>query len=177
MEKQNLYKEKKRQEGEKLIEKCIDQALIGLSLRLYLLEISRGRLGVYLDKKDGTAANLLECEAVSKRIALFMEASRVRHNFKLEVSSPGLNRKLKYPWHFKNALGQTLSVTLSSPKRTFLGVLKEVKDHAIVIENQNSRNLEIIEFSHIERACVHFVIEPPKKKLKKILQKILKKRR
>lgn len=86
---------------------------------------SRAAVRVYLDREGGVT--LGECESFSRKLSAALEVfDPVPGAYVLEVSSPGLNRKLRKPSHFDAALGKTLRVTLVEPvggSRRFSGTL------------------------------------------------------
>ena len=58
-------------------------------------------------------------------------------NYSLEVSSPGLDRKLTKAAHFQRFIGDTVKVKLRLPldgRRRFRGVLVAQDDDSIVVE-------------------------------------------
>lgn len=83
--------------------------------RLYDLEYIKGSktLRVYIaDKKTGTAL-IDDCVAVDRAFTPYVEeADWIPDDFVLEVSSPGVYRKLKTPEHFREALGERIQVDL-----------------------------------------------------------------
>ena len=75
-------------------------------------------LTLFIDRPDGVDLDL--CAAVS----LALEGLRER--FALEVSSPGLDRRLRKPEHFAAQLGREVAVQMSEPlqgRRNFRGLL------------------------------------------------------
>lgn len=102
------------------IETLITQTCEEFNCRLYLLEWNAQGLQIYIDKKD-SSVSLLECEKISKRLRLFMDD----FSDQIEVSSPGIERKLKYQWHFTEAVGKDVCVhTLKAVegKKTLLAI-------------------------------------------------------
>lgn len=69
-------------------------------------------LRVYTDKEDG-GISLDECEAVSRELSKSLDkADPIPQNYYLEVSSPGVERKLKTEAHFKRYIGKKIDVGL-----------------------------------------------------------------
>jgi ribosome maturation factor RimP len=59
--------------------------------------------------------------------------------YTLEVSSPGINRPLKKREHFARFVGKRVRVRSKEPiggKRSFLGMLKEVRDDGITVQEK-----------------------------------------
>lgn len=86
-----------------------------LGYELYDLEFSRGRghgiLRIFIDHPEGI--NLEACEAVSRRVSAVLDVEDpVPGEYTLEVSSPGLDRRLTQPGHFDRFAGQRINVRL-----------------------------------------------------------------
>ncbi len=56
--------------------------------------------------------------------------------YRLEVSSPGIERKLSKPVHFKNAIGEKVKLKLSGADK-LKGVLKSADNNGIVVETKS----------------------------------------
>jgi ribosome maturation factor RimP len=98
-----------------------EQAAAQTGLRLYDLEFQgtgNGKiLRVYIDRNDPAGVSLDDCSKFSNALSVFLDAdeSLIDGNYYLEVSSPGVERVLKTPWHFAEAVGKTIFVNLSKP--------------------------------------------------------------
>ena len=69
------------------------------------------------------AIRIEDCERVSRSLS-FLIQTQIPDFFKkwnLEISSPGLERKLREKWHFKEALGREIKITAFSPGRGSCG--------------------------------------------------------
>ena len=149
--------------SESQIEKWVLQACEELNCRLYLLEWNSQGLQVYVDRTD-QKISLLECEKISKRIHFFLKAKGLDGKWSLEVSSPGLERKLKHPWHFESAVGEKICVTVITAvegQKTFTGCLTQSGETEIVLENPD-RMLKI-PIQNIQKAHLVFDIQQQKK--------------
>ncbi|HEX9786578.1 MAG TPA: ribosome maturation factor RimP [Candidatus Binatia bacterium] len=117
-------------------------------------EGSRGGrvLRLYLDKAGGPTME--DLSGVSRELsALLDEHDAVDGAYTLEVSSPGINRPLKLPEHFKRFLGKTVRVRtreLVQGRRSFLGPLLEVSTDRIAL-NQDGTRVEV-PFAVIEKS-------------------------
>ncbi|MBE8163258.1 MAG: ribosome maturation factor RimP [Bdellovibrionaceae bacterium] len=66
-------------------------------------------LRVFIDHKEGI--NVDHCESVSQALSLQLDvADFISQAYELEVSSPGLDRKLIEPWHFNKVVGQSIKI-------------------------------------------------------------------
>ena len=82
-------------------------------------------LRITLDNEEGI--NINDCEAFHRAIdPLLDEADPISESYILEVSSPGIERELKYPEHIDACEGWDVEVKLYAPKngtKQFRGVL------------------------------------------------------
>ena len=68
-------------------------------------------LRVYVDKDGGISID--ECEEISRALSKKLdEADPIKQNYYLEVSSPGIERKLKTKEHFDRYIGETVDIGL-----------------------------------------------------------------
>ena len=95
-----------------------------------------GLLRLTIDKPEGI--DLDDCEKVSHAVSALLDVEDpVPGNYNLEVSSPGLDRKLTKVEHFQRFEGETLKVTMRFPiegRRRFRGTLVSSNDENIVVE-------------------------------------------
>ncbi len=77
----------------------------------YVKEGARQILRVTIDREEGV--DIDHCEAVHRAIdPLLDEADPIPVAYYLEVSSPGLERELRRPFHYQVLMGQTVDVKL-----------------------------------------------------------------
>ena len=109
-------------------------------------------LRLYLDKDGGP--NMDDLSQVSRELSALLDVHDVVEGvYTLEVSSPGINRPLKLPEHFKRFLGKTVRVRtreLVQGRRSFLGPLLDVSADKIAV-NQDGARFEI-PFAVIEKS-------------------------
>ncbi len=95
-----------------------------------------GALRVFIDKPDGIG--LADCEKVSRAISALLDVEDpLPGQYDLEVSSPGLDRKLTKVEHFQRFEGETVKVQMRFPiegRRRFRGTLVSADDENIVVE-------------------------------------------
>ena len=95
-----------------------------------------GVLRVFIDKPDGISLD--DCEKVSLAISALLDVEDpLPGQYDLEVSSPGLDRKLTKIEHFQRFEGETLKVQMRFPiegRRRFRGTLVSADDENIVVE-------------------------------------------
>ncbi len=100
--------------------------------RLYYAALKGNRLEVYIEKQGG--ATVGDCEGISKALALTLSAARAEwRDLMLDVSTPGLERKLYAPEHYKAVFGQRLEIKTASG--VMEAILREADDEGIEIED------------------------------------------
>ncbi len=130
----------------KLIEPTIEQ--LGYELSDLELKLS-GRDGivrVFIDKPEGV--DLADCEIVSRQLSALLDVEDpLPGHYTLEVSSPGLDRKLTKPEHYQRFTGETIRVKLRFPvagRRNFRGALRSADKEKIEVEvDGESHSLQI----------------------------------
>ncbi len=86
--------------------------------RLYDIEFVKGprkTLRVYIDR-SGEPVSIDDCTNVSRELNLLLDTEDVAlvDPYDLEVSSPGLERRLTQPWHFEQSVGKKIKVRYRS---------------------------------------------------------------
>jgi len=76
------------------------------------VQSGRWTLRVYIDRADGSkAVSVDDCTLVSRRLDDALEMNQtVPHRFVLEVSSPGIERRLRTAEHFEKVVGERVFV-------------------------------------------------------------------
>ena len=99
-------------------------------------------LRIYIDKNDGYIS-VDDCVAMSHRMDKILdEADPIPHAYCLEVCSPGIERELVRPEHFKKFEGHPVSVRLYHPienKREYRGVLVGYQDGSVIIRTMDNQ--------------------------------------
>ena len=111
---------------ETLISSAVENEGVELWDVRYVKEGSSHYLRVYIDKSDGI--NIDDCTNVSHAIdPLLDEADIIKDSYYLEVCSPGLERELLKPEHFKKTIGERIKIRLFRERdgaKEFEGILK-----------------------------------------------------
>ena len=96
-------------------------------------------LRLYIDKADGI--DIDDCERVSRAAEVVLdEQDLISGEYRLQVSSPGVERKLKKPEHFAKFIGHKIEVRLFAPyspetgRKKFAGKLTDYKGNEITIK-------------------------------------------
>ncbi|MBQ3792041.1 MAG: ribosome maturation factor RimP, partial [Clostridia bacterium] len=95
-------------------------------------------LRITIDKPEGVTID--DCEAMHRAIdPVLDEEDPIEGSYRLEVSSPGLERVLNTTEHLRKCLGETVEVRLFAPlggKKILLGALKDADDQTVVLESE-----------------------------------------
>lgn len=121
-------------------------------VKLYDSEItsqnSRTIYRVYIIKDGGVS--LEDCEKVSRVLSpIFDVMAPVEGEYFLEVSSPGLERKLSKIEHFALSLGEEAKITLND-KSVFIGKIISVDGEMITFSNDDGKSK--FSFNEIKKA-------------------------
>ena len=129
------------------------------NMLIYDMEFKGDRLIIYIDKKQGQI-DLKDCEKMNKALKFLFLAENIP-DMDIEVSSPGLERKLTQDWHFQSAVGQKIQLQTYQPvvynerqKNSLKGNLHSCSKQNIVI-NDGNRDWSI-SLSNVRKARVIF---------------------
>ncbi len=91
---------------------------------------------IYADKEGGIS--LTDCEDISRAMNNLLDKDDfIEEKYILEVSSPGVERKLTEDWHFEKYIGSSVEVSLYSPingSKKHIGTLSGYADGKIIID-------------------------------------------
>ncbi|HEX5787215.1 MAG TPA: ribosome maturation factor RimP [Woeseiaceae bacterium] len=101
-----------------------------------------GALRLFIDRPEGVG--LADCEKVSRAVSALLDVEDpIPGHYDLEVSSPGLDRKLTKPAHFQRFTGETVKVQMRFPidgRRRFRGRLLESDENNIVLDVDGTKH-------------------------------------
>ena len=96
----------------------------------YVKEGSKQILRVTIDKESGVDIN--DCEAVHRAIdPILDEEDPIPVQYYLEVSSPGIERELRLPFHFEVCIGHKIDAKLFTSyegKKQYCGILESYNE-------------------------------------------------
>lgn len=117
-------------------------------------------LRILIDGKD-EQVSIDHCANVSRGLSLLLDVEDVVPGgaYDLEVSSPGVERALREPWHFERALEQPVHVVTHNPlepskQTSFRGQLVGATAETVTVKIGESEH--VIPYSEIKRANVVF---------------------
>ena len=134
-------------EIKKIVESC--------GAKLYDIETltERGKTIYRVTIKSDEGVDLDLCADISNLISPLLDVNPpVRGDYNLEVSSPGIERKLKKQSHFQNSVGELVKVVTNDGE--IRGKLTKVEEDKIYIETEFGE--EIIDFDRIASAKTYF---------------------
>ena len=130
---------------EKEIQVYLDRLNLELSDIEYVQEGGYNYLRIYVEKADGTTS-LDDCIALSTEIDKIAD-NLIQDKFFLEVSTPGIERKLKKSKDFIRLVGEKKKVKNKSQiesKKTFEGKLEKFQNETIyVLDEKLEKTVEI----------------------------------
>ncbi len=126
-----------------VLEEIVRRAVAQARVELYHWEFTqRGRelrLTVYIDRPGGVSVE--DCARTSEILSnLLDQADPIQSSYVLEVSSPGLDRRLWEPWHYERVVGKKIHVKVRGMERTsYEGRLLAVVEGKAVVEAKSGR--------------------------------------
>lgn len=126
-------------------------------LELYDIDQSGGTLQILVSRPGGLDVGVLTelTRAISRTLD---EHDPIPGKYLLEVSSPGLERPLRRPGHYRDAVGSEVTVKTNpgtEGDRRVRGVLTEADDEAITITSSDGGERRVA-YREIERARTVF---------------------
>lgn len=121
------------------IEELLIPGAEALGLELVAVELSGGDTSIvriYIDTPNGITVE--DCTKASRQFSAILDVEDpISNQYTLEVSSPGMDRPLAKPFHFKAVVGQQVKIkmaTLVNGRRRFTGELIEATEEFAVVE-------------------------------------------
>ena len=141
------------------IEESIENHLKELQLELsdieYVQEGGYNYLRVYVEKEEGNT-NLDDCVELSQKIDGIVD-ELIKDKFFLEVSTPGIERKLKKAKDFIRFLGENIKVYSKNQiegKKVFEGKLKKFENEIIYLDDIKLNRLIEIPLTKLKKANI-----------------------
>lgn len=89
---------------------------------------------VLITKVGGVSLDL--CARISHELSPFLDVHPpMSQRYRLEVSSPGIERKLTKPVHFQNAIGEKVKLKITGVDK-LKGILKSADNKGITVETK-----------------------------------------
>ena len=139
------------------VSQLVAPVLEDLGLEIYDLEYAGGTVRVTVDRAGGVD---LDSIAVATRLISreLDHVDPIPGRYTLEVTSPGLERNLRTPQHFRTAVGTVVTVRTHSEvegERRVRGVLADATDDGIAVQLDDGTDRRLA-YTDIERARTVF---------------------
>ena len=134
---------------EEKVEQLVKDPIEKLGYSLYDVEyVKEGPeyyLRIYIDKESGIDLN--DCEKVSNEINEILDkADYIKEQYYLEVSSPGIERRLRKDKHLEQNISKNVEIKLfkkdNNGKKEYTGKLKAFNQEEIIIETDKDIAIE-----------------------------------
>ena len=140
------------------LEDLVKRVVEGLGYKFWAFEhISQSRvptLKVYIDNVE-RSINVEDCANVSRHLSSVLDVEGgVLGEYTLEVSSPGLNRRLFTKAHFEEFEGETIKVVLLKSyegRKRYAGLLVRLEGDEVVLQTGHEEQI-LLPLEHIDRA-------------------------
>lgn len=145
-----------------LIREKVSSSISDLGYELYHIEyvneFGHNYLRIMIMHEDDLDKRITvkDCEIVSKTINILIDDMDIKDKFFLEVSSPGVNRRLYTLKHMKDAIGKVVCVKLNKSidgSKRYVGNLINVDDNKVNLKIKDQEvefDLEIIKNINLE---------------------------
>lgn len=140
------------------LESDIKSVVESLGLTVYdIVTVSENDETIYrvnISSANAGGVTMDQIVQVTKMISPLLDVTEpVSGDYRLEVSSPGIERKLKTLAHFQCAIGEKVRI-VTLDKTKYRGVLKSVEGETITIENEEGDST--LSFKDIAKAATYF---------------------
>lgn len=113
-----------------------------------------GLLRLYIDAEQGITLD--DCARVSHQVSGLLDVEDpLPGQYRLEVSSPGLDRPLFRLEHYARFIGRKVRLRLREPRgerRKFEGVIERVEDSQVVIRREEEPVELVLDVADIDKA-------------------------
>ena len=138
------------------LEESIEMTVKGCGVELYDIattkENEKNIFRVYISSKDGVSLD--KCAEISRLISPILDIDEpLNGKYTLEVSSPGIERKLKKTRHYLSSIGSLIKVK-DFDKNILQGELVEANENEITIKIDET--LKTIAYSEISSASTYY---------------------
>lgn len=141
------------------LETIVATACLEIGIDLVDFDVHDDTVEVIVERSDGLDLDVIaEVSRLVSDVLDDNEQLAPPGRYELEVSSPGLERRLRRPAHFVRAIGATVSLRTvpgSTGPRRIDGLLAGADDDAVVIEGGEGERRRV-EYSAIDRAHTVF---------------------
>jgi ribosome maturation factor RimP len=141
-----------------IIEKLIHSTAADLNYLIYessiLLKGEQSIIVIKIDHPKGISHN--DCAIFTRELTKRLDEKKILPNYSMELSSPGLTRKLRSIDEFKRFIGSPAKIIFESEAKTNVikGIINNIIDTKIELKSDNSEI--IIDFETIKKANLEY---------------------
>ncbi len=121
----------------------------------------RSLLRIFIDKPSGVTHR--DCEVVSTQVGAILDVEDlISGSYTLEVSSPGVERRLHRPADYTRFAGKKVKLMLKEPvegQRSYTGILDGLDGGTVTFTSDRGKQVEVA-YDNIERAHLVFEWKP-----------------
>ncbi|UCD58771.1 MAG: ribosome maturation factor RimP [Candidatus Hydrogenedentota bacterium] len=149
-----------------MVVRVVERAIESEGYSLVDLELKRDGgtqvLRLFIDKPEG-GITLDDCQKVSHLLSPMLDIEDVvEGRYFLEISSPGINRRIKKRADFERFAGSKVKIHVRSPidgRRKITGIIEGVEGESVIIrhERPGSKGLSRVPFAAISRANLQII--------------------
>jgi ribosome maturation factor RimP len=146
------------------VEEIAERVASSAGLEIVEVEFAGGGrnrlLRIYIDRPAGGGVTLADCELISQQVGTILDIEDVipGGGYTLEVSSPGVERKLLKPRDYERFTGSKVRLVLRQPlenQRRWEGLLTGFASGVLSLEPQPGRTLQI-PLDQVEKANLKY---------------------
>ncbi len=127
----------------------VQPILDSMGLELFDLVYSQagkgGVLRIFIDKQEGVTLD--DCRQVSRELETLLDVKDVvPGSYRLEVSSPGINRPMRHEADYRKYCGSKIKVKLIrkiADQKTFVGINRGIEQGVLKLEISPEHTMEI----------------------------------
>lgn len=137
------------------LETQIETLVASCGAKLYDIDLAKegGRTlyQVFITRQDG-GVDVALCAQVSRLVSPLLDVQPpVSGDYTLEVSSPGIERKLNKPAHFQGAVGESIKATLKDKTR-LKGLIVSADETGFCLEGES----DLVPYAAVAKAHVRY---------------------
>lgn len=143
----------------------VEPVIVGMGYDFWGMECqissNTAQVRIFIDRNEGISLD--DCSRVSQQLSAVLDVEDpVEVPYTLEISSPGINRKLFTVAQMKNAVGDKVKVKTTWPineRRNIRGMLKAANDEQVTVVTQEGEEF-LVPIEAIKNAKLDLDIDP-----------------
>jgi ribosome maturation factor RimP len=143
----------------------VEPVIVGMGYNFWGLECqssqNTAQVRIFIDHCDGITLD--DCSRVSQQLSAVLDVEDpVNVPYTLEISSPGINRKLFTVEQMKTAMGSKVKIKTNWPieeRRNFRGIMKDANDEQVTVVTQEGDEF-LLPIEAIKNAKLEVDIKP-----------------